>query len=235
MKHLATLLLLSICALNAQADSTTVSGTVLFEGKPPTPPVIDTRGDKYCVELHKDNPLHADGAAIGANGEFQWIFVWIDNPPEGDYLPPEEPALLTQKNCRYEQPVLALMAGQPLEMHNNDDTTHNVRGFPKNNKIFNFGQPPGLPSRHRTFPNAEKPLKIKCDVHRWMLSYAFVMDHPFFAVTDEKGQFTIQGLPAGNYTLKTWHDKLGELQQEITVGKDALGGLSFTYKRPARK
>ncbi|MFP6583375.1 MAG: carboxypeptidase regulatory-like domain-containing protein [Candidatus Hydrogenedentota bacterium] len=161
--------------------------------------------------------------------------MWIDNPPAGDYLPPEQPAILSQKNCRYEQPVLGFMAGQPLKMHNNDDTTHNVRGFPKNNKLFNFGQPPGLPPRHRTFENPEKPLKIKCDVHRWMLSYAFVMDHPFFAVTDEEGHFQIDGLPAGTYTVKTWHEKLGELSHEINVAADPVSGVAFTYKRPVKK
>lgn len=235
LKSFVLALLFAVTPCYSFAAGTTVSGTVIFEGKAPTAPVLDTRGEKYCHELHQDSPLYADGAAIGPKGEFAWIFVWIDNPPAGDYPPPKVPAYLSQKNCRYEQPVFGLMTGQDLEIHNNDETTHNVRGFPKFNKIFNFGQPPGLPPRHRSFDVAEAPMKIKCDVHSWMKSYAFVMDHPFFAVTDESGAFTIKDLPAGTYTLKTWHEMLGELSQEITVTGTPFEGVAFAYKRPEKK
>jgi hypothetical protein len=234
--NLILLTLITVIAIPAMATSS-ISGTVIFEGKPPTPPILDTRGEKFCKELHEHNPLRADGAEIGPKGEFAWIFVWIDNPPAGDYKAPTTSAYLSQKGCRYEQPVLAFMTGQELKIHNNDDTTHNVRGFPKNNKIFNFGQPPGLPPRSRTFANAETPIKIKCDVHSWMKSFAFVMDHPFFAVTDTEGKFKIDNLPKGIYTLKTWHEKLGELSQQIVVGDEdgSIDGVGFSYKRPNKK
>lgn len=227
--------ILAVTAIPAFAAGANISGTVIFEGKPPTPPILDTRGEQFCKKMHEINPLRADGAEIGSNGEFAWIFVWIDDPPEADYPAPAKSAYLSQKNCRYEQPVLALMTGQKLMIHNNDDTTHNVRGFRKNNRIFNFGQPPGLPPRTRTFKNPEMPLKIKCDVHSWMKSYAFVMDHPFFAVTDNAGKFKIDNLPRGTYTLKTWHEKLGELSQKITIQEAAIEGLTFTYRRPTKK
>lgn len=123
MKRSSIAAIAALLLSGLQSQAATLTGTVVFEGKPPVPPVIDTRGkDKHCMEMHRDDPLRADGAAIGPNGEFQWIFVWVDNPPKQDYLPPETPAMLTQKNCRYEQPVLGLMAGQPLEIHNNDET-----------------------------------------------------------------------------------------------------------------
>ncbi|MFP6614850.1 MAG: hypothetical protein VCB26_00470 [Candidatus Hydrogenedentota bacterium] len=233
--RLSITLLLALSAVPGFTAGTSVSGTVIFEGKAPVPPILDTRGEAFCKEMHEKNPLRADGAEIGPKGEFAWIFVWIDNPPEGNYPAPTESAYLSQKNCRYEQPVLAFMTLQKLMIHNDDDTTHNVRGFPRNNKIFNFGQPPGLPPRNRTFKNAEMPLKIKCDVHSWMKSFAFVMDHPFFAVTDMAGAFKIDDLPLGTYTLKTWHEKLGELSREITVKDTALEEIAFTYRRPTKK
>ena len=36
-----------------------------------------------------------------------------------------------------------------------------------------------------------------------------VLDHPFFAVTDDDGTFTIPNLPPGKYTLEAWHEELG--------------------------
>lgn len=211
-----------------------VSGRVIFEGKPPTPREIDIRSDKYCVEMHKDTPIYQDGAAIGPDGAFADIFVWIADPPGKKYEAPEEPVLLDQKGCRYTTHVFGMMVGQTFMVRNSDDTTHNVRGFARANRTFNFGQPPGLKPRTRVFDKAEMPLKIKCDVHAWMVSFCFVMDHPFFGVTGEDGTFTVENVPAGTYTLRAWHERLGELEQEIVVGDAGLTGADFTFRRPAK-
>ncbi len=230
-------LVLVIAALGAapsvSADGVSVSGLVVFEGEPPKPRALNLRADDdHCAKLHADSPLYADGAAIGPKGEFADIFVWIDNPPEGDYQPPDTPVLLDQIGCRYTPHVFGIMVGQTFIVKNSDETTHNVRGFARANRPFNFGQPPGLEPRKRVFKKPEFPLKIKCDIHPWMLSFCLVMAHPFFAVTAEDGRFEIENVPAGTYTLKAWHDKLGELEQQVTVGDVDLPAAAFTYRRP---
>ena len=218
---------------SASSEGFSVSGVVIFEGKAPRPRVIDTRtDDDFCEAMYADTPLYADGASIGPKGEFADIFVWIDTPPAGNYPPPESPVLLDQKGCRYTTYVFGMMVGQTLMVRNSDDTTHNVRGFARANRPFNFGQPPGLKPRTRVFKNPEFPLKIKCDVHAWMRSFCFVMEHPFFAVTGEDGSFEIKNVPAGTYILKAWHEKLGELDQEITVADASASKATFTFRRP---
>ena len=217
----------------AYSDGFRVSGLVVFDGKAPRPRVIDTRtDDDYCEDMYADTPLYADGAAIGPKGEFADVFVWIDNPPAGNYPPPKSPVVLSQKGCRYTTHVFGMMTGQTLIVENNDDTTHNVRGFARANRPFNFGQPPGFKPRTRVFKNPEFPLKIKCDIHSWMQSFCFVMKHPFFAVTGEDGTFEIKNVPAGTYILKAWHEKLGELDQEITVADAVASKATFTFRRP---
>ncbi len=213
------------------AHSGEVTGTVTFSGTPPKLAPIETKADPYCEQMHQDAPLLGDEATIGPAGEFAWIFVWIANPPKGEYPVPAEPVTLDQLGCRYTSPVFGMRLGQTLQFTNSDKTTHNVRGFPRFNKIFNFGQPPGLAPRTRVFNQAEMPLKIKCDVHKWMKAFCFVMDHPFFAVTGLDGKFAIAGLPAGAYTLKAWHERLGELEQQVTVTDGAAVNARFVYKR----
>ena len=50
---------------------------------------------------------------------------------------------------------------------------------------------------------------MKCDVHPWMFAYIGVVDHPYFAVTDKDGNFTIKNVPAGKYTVEAVHQKAG--------------------------
>jgi hypothetical protein len=66
-----------------------------------------------------------------------------------------------------------------------------------------------------------------------MLAYIHVFDHPYFAVTDERGMFTISNLPAGTYVLKAWHEDAGVRSQEIIVPEtgDVQTVFEFTQKQ----
>ena len=100
---------------------------------------------------------------------------------------------------------------------NSDPLLHNVHGTPKVNKEFNFAQPVKGQENAVTFDKPEVFVRIKCDVHSWMFTYAGVCEHPYFAVTDKDGNFTIKNLPPGKYTLEAIHLKAGAKTQPITV------------------
>jgi hypothetical protein len=69
-----------------------------------------------------------------------------------------------------------------------------------------------------------------CDVHPWMRSYISVVDHPFFAVTDEDGKFEIKGLPAGEYEIEAVHEKLKSTTGKITVKDGESAKLDLNYQ-----
>ena len=80
----------------------------------------------------------------------------------------------------------------------------------------------------QTFNRPELAIKIKCDVHPWMNAWCHVMAHPFFDVTvshevdggdkSKRGCFEIKELPAGEYEIVAWHEKLGTVSQKVKVG-----------------
>lgn len=143
---------------------------------------------------------------------------------------PKEPARLEQKGCMYRPRVQGVRTGQTLLVDNGDPLTHNVRSFPVRSRPFNFGQKPDSEPRERVFERAEREIEVQCDIHPWMHAYIFVMDHPFYSVSEADGTYTIDGLPPGKYTLEIWHEKLGKQQRSLTVGAADVANVDFTYK-----
>ena len=70
---------------------------------------------------------------------------------------------------------------------------------------------------------------VKCDVHGWMQAYIRVDDHPYHAVTDARGKFRIEGIPPGTYTLELWHERLGPMEQEVTIPETGHTSIDIEY------
>jgi hypothetical protein len=96
---------------------------------------------------------------------------------------------------------------------------------------------PNSPPVIKIFTRPEQLIPFKDNQHPWEKAYVAVMDHPFFAVSDEFGRFEIHGLPPGTYTLVVWHELLGEQQVEITIAPGENRNADFTFdadKKPLR-
>ena len=72
-------------------------------------------------------------------------------------------------------------------------------------------------------------IPVKCNIHPWMRAYVNVSNHPFFAITDEMGAFSIEGLPPGDYTLQAVHERFGTQEFEISVAAGESGTAEFTF------
>ena len=207
-----------------------IAGRVLYEGDPPKRRVINTAKDPQCAKLHGDKPV-LDEDLIVTDGGLANAFVFVRRgAPKSTDPPPEKPAELNQRGCMFHPRVQAIRVGQKLLVGNADPVTHNVRSFPALNAAFNFGQPPDTPPRQRLFDKAEREIEVQCDIHPWMHAYIFVMEHPYYCVSADKGAYSIDGLPPGEYMLECWHEKLGRQRKTITMGTSALADVDFTFK-----
>ena len=68
---------------------------------------------------------------------------------------------------------------------------------------------------------AEGPIEIVCDLHAWMKAWGFIVEHPYYAVTDATGAWKLDEVPAGTYDLVAWHEKSAAPSdaKSVTVAK----------------
>jgi plastocyanin len=136
---------------------------------------------------------------------------------------------IDQSGCIYSPRVVGARVGQTLQVRNSDRFLHNVHSLSAHTNSFNIGQPiAGMVLQFR-LKDEEIMLPLKCDLHRWMTSYVGVVSHPHFAVSSTRGTFEIANVPAGTYTLQTWHERYGKLTQPVRVRASATTTVNFAY------
>ncbi len=213
-----------------QATAATISGVVRFEGTPPVPQKINMAMDPNCSANHTE-PIMATDVVINPDKSIKWVYVYVKSGLGDLKFPvPSEPAHLDQKGCLYQPHFLAVQAGQKIVVKNSDPVLHNVHAAPKINEGFNLGQPVQGMSNDVSFDKPEVAIPVKCDVHPWMLSWIAVQPHPFAAVTDGTGAFSLKGLPPGEYEIEAWHEKFGTSVQKVIVGAKEEKKIEFVFK-----
>lgn len=149
------------------------------------------------------------------------VVIYLESESlQKEFSPPEEHAILDQKNLLFVPHVLPVLKGTTVDFHNSDDVQHNIFSPGKTEK-FNLGTW-GLDGvRSYTF-NEPGEAVILCNVHSEMAAYIIVLENPYFARSDEKGNFKIENVPSGTYLLKTWHEKMKSASQEVTIAKGEI-------------
>jgi len=208
-----------------QATVGSVSGTVKFDGTAPKVQKIDMSQDPACKGTNEAENVVVD------KGDLDNVFVYVkDGLGTRTFDVPKDPVVLDQSGCKYHPHVLGVMAGQTVQIKNDDPTTHNIHPTPKDNREWNESQPPQSPVIEKNFAREEIMLPVKCNQHPWMKMYINVVKNPFYAVTGPDGKYEIKGLPPGDYTIAFVHEKLGEQDQKVTVAAKEAKTVDQSFK-----
>ena len=212
------------------ATAATITGSVAFEGTAPQMDIIDVSSEATCHGHNEANPITTETVVVNDNNTLRYVFVYVKSGlGDAEFPTPTTPVVLDQSGCRYEPHVFGIMAKQPLLIKNSDEgVLHNIHSFSKSGNSFNFGMPKVMESTKK-FKKPETMVRIKCDVHGWMASYAGVLDHPFYAVSGTDGSFELPPLPPGEYTIEAWHEEYGVQTQTVTVSEKEAKEIAFTY------
>ena len=208
---------------NANAAGGTISGTVKYDGTAPKPKTLEVTKDKEVCGL---KPHVEEDLVVGSDGGVANAVVVVKGA-KGDMKPGE--VKFDQKGCRYEPHVLAFPAGSTVDIVNSDGILHNIHTYSTANPSFNMAQPKFKKEMKKQIDKAEV-IKVTCDAHGWMHGWWVATDTPYFAVTDDKGNYSIKDVPAGSYTVEVWQEKLGTQDQKADVKDGGTANANFTLK-----
>jgi plastocyanin len=206
---------------NAQAPNgqwITIKGQVKLE-KAPQPKEVDVANhvDKnHC--LSKGKLFYEDLIVNPKTHGVKNVIVWLrpatkdrKDPFPQDKIHPSlakatpKTHVVDQPCCQFEPRVVAARAGDTIEFKNSAPVNHNVN-FSGDDNEFNQNVPPSGSKKTDPLKAQSSPVTFKCDIHPWMAGRARVFDHPYFAVTDENGNFEIKLAPKGDWNIVYWHE-----------------------------
>jgi len=188
-----------LLAVSSFAEPGTITGLVRFPGETPPAVMIVNETDDRCPPGIPRNHLIVQQTNRGIKN----VLVVLEHPPVR--VKPWLPAPLTNDTCVYEPRLRWMPVSTALLLDNPGVADHHVRAWRGEFSVFDVRLKPGVSGLRRPLVNTGL-YKVNCDLHLWERSWVHVSDHPFVAITDEKGLFEIKEVPPGTYTLRAWHE-----------------------------
>jgi hypothetical protein len=190
-----------------------VAGNIRLDGQAPRDTTTITSDQAICGTT-------PEPATVATAKGVSNAVVWIADVKTGKDLPIEKRADLSSEKCLVDPRVQAVVVGTTMNVFNEDRLIHKlvfIRGAHDTltkMPFFNSGQMVAS-ERIATQPGI---VEVRCALHPWTHGYIAVFDHPYFAVTDANGAFTIDSLAPGTYKMMVWHEGMSQpVAQQVQV------------------
>jgi plastocyanin len=202
-----------------------VKGQIVFPAGAAVPErkALDVTQDKaHCLSK---GPLLDETLVVNPkNKGIKNVVVWLrpDDKDPKSKLPPNQihpddakrkatDVVIDQPCCMFTPRITTARVGDTIVVKNTAPVAHNFFWSSGFNGNLNPNIPPGGDAKVGPLVAETTPIPYKCSIHPWMAGTVRVFDHPYYAVTDEDGKFTMPNAPAGKYRLVVWHEKTGYL------------------------
>lgn len=145
-------------------------------------------------------------------------------------------SVMDQRGLRFVPFVLPVQTGTMVSFPNSDNVRHHVYSFSAA-KRFELRLYAG---NHASTVTFDKPgiVTLGCNIHDWMVGYIYVLDTPYFALTDAAGDAHLAHVPAGAYEVRLWHPRIEgaqpvAMEQNLTLKGASLQRVYHVALHPA--
>lgn len=185
-----------------------------------------------------------------SNQSVQGVIIYIENIEKGKTFYSQNRIVLT-KNCRFSPYISIVKRGELLKFENRDPVQHKLEIYQSSAKgaklIFHQDLPrhpktrksdflaEGNMGTHLAGPEVvyevlnSSPLVFRCSYHEFMEGWTLVLTHPYFAISGDNGEFSIQDIPPGTYKLIAWHP-LGHIEKTIEIAEKGTHPLNIEFE-----
>jgi plastocyanin len=168
------------------------------------------------------------GKVAGAKGPSA---VYVDAIAGKTFPAPAEHIVMDQKSLLFQPHILIVPVGATVDFLNSDKVAHNIfwPSVSGNKKMsHNMGTWPSGEKRAFKF-DAPGVVPLLCNVHPEMSAYVLVVPTPYYAESDAEGNYKIQNVPDGSYTVSAWHEGMKVQSKPVTIAGQAT--LDFALSK----
>ena len=167
------------------------------------------------------------GKVSGVSGE---SVVYVDTIAGKTFPAPTAKPVIDQKGLMFVPHIVVVQQGTTVEFLNSDKVAHNVfwPSVGGNKKLtHNLGTWPTGEKRPFKFDNPGA-VPLLCNVHPEMAGYVVVSPTPYFALTDKSGDYKIENVPDGSYTVTAWHEGAKNQSKPVAVAGDSKADFTLS-------
>lgn len=167
------------------------------------------------------------GKVTGVNGE---SVVYVEAVAGKTFPAPTATVTMDQKGLMFAPHLAVVQQGESVEFINSDSVAHNVfwPSVGGNKKLtHNLGTWPRGEKKAFKFDNPGV-VPLLCNVHPEMSAYLIVSPTPYFAMTNKDGEFKIENVPDGAYTVTAWHEGAKSKSNPVKVAGDTAADFTLS-------
>ncbi len=167
------------------------------------------------------------GSVTGLTGQ---SVVYVDTIAGKAFPAPAQHPVVDQKGLVFQPHITVVLAGTTVDFLNSDSVAHNVfwTSIGGNKKLgHNLGTWPKGERKSFKFDTAGA-VPLFCNVHPEMSAYVVVVPTPYFATTDQAGNYKIENVPDGSYKVTAWHEGAKDQSKPVSVSGDAKADFTLS-------
>ncbi len=164
----------------------------------------------------------ASAGEITGQAGANYAVLWVEGKLPAKPVPP--PVAVSQEGIQFTPQFTVVVAGQTVEMMNDDNVAHNVYSPSPGNR-FNLGVYAKREGRSVKF-DTPGLVELKCWLHKRMNAVIAVAPNAFHS-QPQSGRYRISGVPAGDYKVVGLHRDGTRTEKDVKVGVAGAVTVNF--------